>query len=74
MLRGTSDSNLAFDDVCQLLETLGFGRRIRGDHYIFFRDGVDEIINLQPRSGRAKTYQVAQIRAIILKYRLGGDL
>ena len=34
------------------------------------RAGVDEILNLQPRSGKAKVYQVKQVRAVILKYRL----
>jgi len=47
---------------------------MRGDHHIYFRDEVDEIINLQPLQGHAKSYQVAQVRAIILKYRLGGAL
>jgi predicted RNA binding protein YcfA (HicA-like mRNA interferase family) len=74
VLRGTSDSNLAFGDVCLLLEALGFRSRMRGDHHIYFRDEVDEIINLQPLQGHAKSYQVAQVRAIILKYRLGGAL
>ena len=40
------------------------------NHHIFTRAGVDEIPNLQPRSGKAKVYQVKQVRAVILKYRL----
>jgi len=36
---------------------------------------MDEILNLQPRGHSAKPYQVRrQVRAIVLKYRLGGDL
>ena len=31
---------------------------------------VEEILNLQPKSGRAKPYQVKQIRGLILKYNL----
>ena len=70
VLRGQSDANIPFRDLCRLLEGLGFSQRIRGDHHIFTRAGVDEILNLQPRSGKAKVYQVKQVRAVILKYRL----
>jgi hypothetical protein len=51
---------------------LGFAERIRGDHYIFTKDGVTEILNLQPLGGQAKPYQVKQIRGVIVKYRLAG--
>jgi len=50
---------------------LGFGERIRGSHHIFSRDGVEEILNLQPKGSKAKPYQVKQVRHVILKYRLG---
>ncbi len=58
VLRGTSDANIPFSDLCRLLERLGFAERIRGSHHIFAKDGVDEILNLQPKSGYAKPYQV----------------
>ena len=32
---------------------------------------LEEIINLQPKGGKAKAYQVKQVRNIILRYRLG---
>ncbi len=73
VLRGTSDANIAFSELCSLLERLGFDERVRGDHHIFTRDGVEEILNLQPRQGKAKPYQVKQVRAVILKHRLAGD-
>jgi len=72
LLRGTSDANFSFAELCTLLRKLGFGERVRGDHHIFTRDGVVEILNLQPRQGKAKPYQVRQVRNIVLKYRLGG--
>ena len=72
ILRGTSDATIAFDDLCATLKRLGFEGRIRGDHHIFTRDGVAEILNLQPRGRHAKPYQVRQVRNVILKYRLGG--
>ena len=59
-----------FETCVDSLEGLGFSQRIRGDHHIFTRAGVDEILNLQPRSGKAKVFQVKQVRAVILKYRL----
>jgi hypothetical protein len=49
---------------------MGFDERIRGDHHIFTKAGVEEILNLQPREGKAKVYQVMQVRNIILKYGL----
>ena len=73
VLRGSSDANIAFSDLCGLLERLGFDERIRGDHHIFTRDGVEEILNLQPKQAKAKPYQVKQVRAVILRYRLAGD-
>ena len=35
---------------------------------------IEEILNLQPLGSMAKPYQVKQVRSIILKYRLGGNL
>ena len=49
ILRGTSDTNIAFADMCQLLSKLGFEERTRGSHHIFAKDGVEEILNLQPK-------------------------
>ena len=72
ILRGYSDVNIAFSQVCQLLKRLGFEERIRGSHHIFTRPGIEEIINLQPENSKAKPYQVKQVRNIIVKYKLGG--
>jgi predicted RNA binding protein YcfA (HicA-like mRNA interferase family) len=71
ILRGTSDANISFDSLCQLLLALGFEERIRGSHHIFSKDDIEEILNLQPKQGKAKAYQVKQVRNLILKYRLG---
>jgi hypothetical protein len=51
---------------------LGFDERIRGSHHIFTKEGVEEILNLQPKQGKAKAYQVKQVREMLLKYQLGG--
>lgn len=73
VLRGTSDANIPFAELCGLLRGLGFAERIRGDHHIFTRDDVVEILNLQPKESKAKAYQVKQVRGIIHRYRLGVD-
>jgi len=73
ILQGASDANISFDDLCALLRNLGFDERIRGSHHIFRKGGVIEKINLQQDGSKAKTYQVRQVRLVILKYRLGGS-
>ncbi|MGA2619529.1 MAG: type II toxin-antitoxin system HicA family toxin [Thermoguttaceae bacterium] len=70
ILMRRSDADVSFDALCSLLERLGFAQRIRGDHHIFSKTGVDEILNLQPKTGKAKPYQVKQIRSVILRYGL----
>ena len=72
IFRGTSDANVAFNDLRQLLRRLGFEERIRASHHIFRKAGVEEKINLQREGSKAKVYQVRQARAIMLKYKLGG--
>ncbi len=75
ILEGRSDANLDFDDVCHALERMGFTRRSgKGSHTIFTRPDVEEIINLQPKSGgKAKPYQVRQVRELIHKYTLEAE-
>ncbi len=73
VLRGSSDSNVSFDELCSLLRHLGFDERIRGSHHIFTKLDVEEIINLQPKGTKAKAYQVKQVRGIILRYKLAGE-
>ena len=69
VLSGRADANTRFDSLRRLLRGLGFAERIRGDHYIFSRADVVEIINVQPlRGGKAKSYQVKQVRQLITKY------
>ena len=73
ILSGRSDNNIPFDSLCRLLVSSGFEQRIRGDHHIFTRDGIPEILNIQPRGGQAKAYQVKQIRMVIVRHKLGGN-
>jgi hypothetical protein len=74
ILRGTADANVAFDELRGLLQRIGFEERIRSSHHMFRKEGVLEKINLQRDGNKAKVYQVRQVRAVLLKYKLGGDL
>ena len=38
VLKGTSNKNIAFDDLCNLLCRLGFYERTRGSHHIFIKE------------------------------------
>ncbi len=72
VLSGVQDRNISFADLCSLLSYLGFDCRVKGDHFIYTKDGIDEIINIQPDHNQAKPYQVKQVREIILAYHLWG--
>jgi hypothetical protein len=41
---------------------------------IFSKAGVAEILNLQPRGSVAKPYQVKQVRAVIVRYKLAAGI
>lgn len=73
VLRGLSDTNIGFDELCGLLKQLDFEMRVRGSHHVFTRNGVREQINLQRDGAKAKPYQVKQVRAIITHYKLGAE-
>lgn len=35
VLSGVADAAIRFDDLCRLLESLGFEKRVQGSHHIF---------------------------------------
>ena len=70
VLRGTSDANIRFAELCSLLSRLGFAERIKGSHHIFTHERVAEILNVQPRNSLAKPYQVKQVRRVLVQYKL----
>ncbi len=74
ILSGTKDKNLLFSDLRLVLGRLEFQCRVKGDHFIYTKTGVEEIINIQPAGNMAKPYQVKQVRGVILKYQLGGGV
>ncbi len=70
ILSGTSDRNISFNELSNLIEKLGFEMRVKGSHHIFWKMGVEEIINIQSQGGMAKPYQVKQVRNLVIKYKL----
>jgi len=68
LMSGKADTDISFDALCLLLIKLEFSERIRGDHHIFTKEGIVEIINLQPKGALAKPYQVKQVRSLLIKY------
>ena len=70
ILSGRQDSSIPFQEVVSLLKSLDFSLRIKGSHHIFYREGIEELINIQPEGSKAKPYQVKQVRDLIVKYRL----
>ncbi|BAU55276.1 type II toxin-antitoxin system HicA family toxin [Mucilaginibacter gotjawali] len=74
LLSGNADNNFSFDDLRNILYHFDFIERTTGgSHRIFYKDGIEEIINIQPIGGKAKPYQVKQVRQIILKYKMITD-
>ena len=73
ILRGSSDTNIKFDELCNLLIHLDFSERVKGSHHVFRREGVAELINLQKDGSKAKAYQVKQVRSVLIEYKLVDD-
>jgi predicted RNA binding protein YcfA (HicA-like mRNA interferase family) len=74
VLCGSRDKDISFRELCKILETLGFSLRVKGSHHIYYRNDISEILNLQAEGSKAKPYQVIQVRQLILKYKMGGEI
>ena len=70
ILSGRSDSNISFEDLRSFLISLGFEESIKGSHHMYQKDGIIEQPNIQRDGSKAKSYQVKQIRKILIKYDL----
>ena len=70
LIAGRNDANFPFDELCMLLTKLGYNaRKTKGSHIIFQRGS--SFLNLQPStSGKAKAYQVRQVRQELQKLNL----
>ena len=70
LLSANADQNFDFADLIRILEATGFSVRIKGSHHIFSKENIEEIINIQEIQGKAKPYQIKQVRNLILRYQL----
>lgn len=64
---------LRFTELVALVEGFGFGfQRQTGSHRMYFREGVPELVNVQPtKDGKAKDYQVDRFLKLVERYGLG---
>jgi predicted RNA binding protein YcfA (HicA-like mRNA interferase family) len=68
---GQSDSNIGYNDFQNLILALGFEkRRQKGSHTMYYHKPTREFMNIQKDGGKAKSYQVEQLRTIIKKHDL----
>jgi hypothetical protein len=72
LLSGNADNNFDFKDLILLLNKFDFILRVKGSHHIFYKEGIEEILNLQSQKNKAKPYQVKQVREVFIKYKLVG--
>ncbi len=47
ILSGSSDANVDFEQLRRLLILFGFAERIKGNHHIFTKEEVEEILTIQ---------------------------
>ena len=68
---GQADNSINFSDFQNLIVDLGFiFRRQHGSHMIYSNNKINEYMNIQDNAGKAKDYQVKQLRKIIKKHGL----
>lgn len=68
---GKSANNINFTDFRNLIIDLGFTfKNQEGSHVVYYHYGINEIMNIQDKKGKAKDYQVRQLRKIINKHNL----
>ena len=58
LLSGTADAAIRFDDLCQLRESLGFEKRVRGSHH--FPNGRVTMTILYCLTGMGDQYSPSQ--------------
>lgn len=71
VMSGDSDNNINFDDFRNLIIDLGFDFiRQSGSHIQYYHNGINERMTIQNNKSKAKSYQVKQLRDIILKHNI----
>jgi predicted RNA binding protein YcfA (HicA-like mRNA interferase family) len=63
--------NVPFQDFVDLVVGFGFREiRVRGSHHAFGRHEVPQLVNLQPRLGEVKPYQIRAFLRLVESYNL----
>jgi len=44
ILSGSSDANIKFSDLRKLILYFGFNERIKGDHYIYYKENIKKLL------------------------------
>ena len=66
-----NSENVRFNDFVTLINAFNFEIiRSKGSHFIYERKDVPEMLNIQNKKGKAKSYQVEQFLELIEKYNL----
>ena len=75
LLSGNADNNFDLNDLIQILVRYDFEeRRSGGSHRIFTNKKIEGIINLQKTNdGKAKPYQVKQVRDFLISNKIISD-
>jgi len=71
LLRGKPTTNVCFADLRTSLKHLDFEEHIRGSHHLYRRPDLNLHLNLQKDGGKAKPYQVRQVRNLISRLNPG---
>ncbi|MCM1105381.1 MAG: type II toxin-antitoxin system HicA family toxin [Blautia sp.] len=65
------DNNISEGDMYFFLDKIGgFYKRTSGSHRMYGFDGIPEQVNMQPKDGKIKSFEVRQIRELARKYKL----
>ena len=68
ILDGNSDGNITFEEITQFLLSRGYSlKRVRGSHYHFRKEGAQPFNLQEGENGKAKRYQVKQVRDYFTK-------
>lgn len=71
IMSGEHDRNISFAELKSFLDMLGFiGKNTGGSHIVFRKEGINPL-NIQPsKDGKAKGYQLDQVRETVKKYNI----
>lgn len=68
-----NQNNVSFREMESFLVKLGFIRRGgKGGHFVFKKENISELVNLQNHNGEVLPYQVRQVIKIICENKLIG--